>query len=225
MGKLAPADPRTYLPSRAHPQHRSARKELERRQPGFDWTPPLVLGLIGVGLAWDIEKQVRRAEERHAREEEQERERERERDGGGRNNSRRRRRRHSTSAGRQQQQQQQRREGAASLSALRAAEEGSADPAAESAPWRRRSRRRHASAAGDRGDGCACDAARRCPRHAGASPHASGADGRGREYGGSGRGEGWEYGGSGHGEGWEYGGPGHGEGRARSRGRERRGSP
>ncbi|KAI0890442.1 uncharacterized protein GGS22DRAFT_13639 [Annulohypoxylon maeteangense] len=67
MGKLSTANPRAYLPSRAHPEHRSARKELEKEHP-FDWTGPLVLGMIGIGLAWDIEKQVKKREERKERE-------------------------------------------------------------------------------------------------------------------------------------------------------------
>ncbi|KAI1394109.1 uncharacterized protein F4822DRAFT_37019 [Hypoxylon trugodes] len=62
-----PADPRTYLPSRAHPEHRSHRKQLEKEHP-FSWTEPLVLGMLGVGLAWNIEKQVRKHEERKERE-------------------------------------------------------------------------------------------------------------------------------------------------------------
>ncbi|KAI1107486.1 hypothetical protein F4804DRAFT_329218 [Jackrogersella minutella] len=68
MGKLTPANPRNYMPSRAHPEHRSARKALEKEHP-FDWTAPVVLGMLGIGLAWDIEKQVRKREERKDREE------------------------------------------------------------------------------------------------------------------------------------------------------------
>ncbi|KAI1461958.1 hypothetical protein F4805DRAFT_189315 [Annulohypoxylon moriforme] len=75
MGKLATANPRNYMPSRAHPEHRSARKELEKEHP-FDWTGPLVLGMLGIGLAWDIEKQVKKREERKDREEQENKERE-----------------------------------------------------------------------------------------------------------------------------------------------------
>ncbi|KAI1446819.1 hypothetical protein F5Y02DRAFT_381586 [Annulohypoxylon stygium] len=75
MGKLAAANPRNYAPSRAHPEQRAARKELEKEHP-FDWTGPLVLGMLGIGLAWDIEKQVKKREERKDREEQEARERE-----------------------------------------------------------------------------------------------------------------------------------------------------
>ncbi|XDG06831.1 hypothetical protein ABKA04_006446 [Annulohypoxylon sp. FPYF3050] len=74
MGKLAAANPRNYMPSRAHPEHRSMRKELEKEHP-FDWTGPLVLGMLGIGLAWDIEKQVKKREERKDKEEQDARER------------------------------------------------------------------------------------------------------------------------------------------------------
>ncbi|KAI1409085.1 hypothetical protein F5Y13DRAFT_170638 [Hypoxylon sp. FL1857] len=75
MGKLSPVDPRGYLPSRAHPEHRSRRKELEKEHP-FGWKEPLVLGLLGIGLAWNIEKQVQKHEERKEREEHEGKERE-----------------------------------------------------------------------------------------------------------------------------------------------------
>ncbi|KAI1478407.1 hypothetical protein F4774DRAFT_166442 [Daldinia eschscholtzii] len=67
MGKLAPVNPRNYMPSRAHPEHRSHRKQLEKEHP-FTWKEPLVLGLIGIGLAWNIEKQVQKREERKEQE-------------------------------------------------------------------------------------------------------------------------------------------------------------
>ncbi|KAI8965778.1 hypothetical protein F5Y11DRAFT_311402 [Daldinia sp. FL1419] len=82
MGKLAPVNPRNYMPSRAHPEHRTRRKELEKEHP-FTWKEPLVLGMIGIGLAWNIENQVRKHEERKERGEPQGRD----------NNDRRRRRR------------------------------------------------------------------------------------------------------------------------------------
>ncbi|KAI2465502.1 hypothetical protein F4781DRAFT_23855 [Annulohypoxylon bovei var. microspora] len=80
MGKLAPANPRNYMPSRAHPEHRSARKELEKEHP-FDWTGPIVLGMLGIGLAWDIEKQVKKREERKDKEEQEREDRRRRRKG------------------------------------------------------------------------------------------------------------------------------------------------
>ncbi|KAI0175912.1 hypothetical protein GGR52DRAFT_570891 [Hypoxylon sp. FL1284] len=76
MGKPQhPLNPRGYLPSNAHPEHRSHRKELEKQHP-FGWTEPLVLGMLGIGLAWNIEKQVQKHEERKDREEQEQRERE-----------------------------------------------------------------------------------------------------------------------------------------------------
>lgn len=75
MGKLSPPNPRNYLPSRAHPEHRSRRKELEKEHP-FGWTEPLVLGMLGIGLAWNIEKQVQKHEERKDREEQEAKEKE-----------------------------------------------------------------------------------------------------------------------------------------------------
>ncbi|KAI0852706.1 hypothetical protein F5Y00DRAFT_178566 [Daldinia vernicosa] len=85
MVKLAPVNPRNYMPSRADPEHRSRRKELEKEHP-FTWKEPLVLGMIGIGLAWNIEKQVQKREERKEREEQQQQ-------GRDSNNDRRRRRR------------------------------------------------------------------------------------------------------------------------------------
>ncbi|KAI0843159.1 hypothetical protein F5Y06DRAFT_82063 [Hypoxylon sp. FL0890] len=75
MGKLSPVDPREYLPSRAHPEHRSRRKEIEKEHP-FGWKEPLVLGLLGIGLAWNIEKQVQKHEERKDKEEQEGKDRE-----------------------------------------------------------------------------------------------------------------------------------------------------
>lgn len=63
------------MPSKAHPEHRSYRKELEKQHP-FGWTEPLVLGMLGIGLAWNIEKQVHKHEERKDKEEQEQKERE-----------------------------------------------------------------------------------------------------------------------------------------------------
>ncbi|CAJ2501964.1 Uu.00g048170.m01.CDS01 [Anthostomella pinea] len=87
---LSPPDPRKYLPSRAHPDHRSQRKELEKKHP-FGYTEPILLGLLGLGLAWNIEHQVKHHEERKDKEEEERlkredrerRRREKQRGGGG----------------------------------------------------------------------------------------------------------------------------------------------
>ncbi|KAK8059770.1 hypothetical protein PG996_009700 [Apiospora saccharicola] len=83
MPKL-PVDPRDLLPSRADPEHRSHRKELEK-QHGYGYTEPLILAAIGIGLVWNIDNQVRKHEERkdeaeRAAEERRERRRKRERE-------------------------------------------------------------------------------------------------------------------------------------------------
>ncbi|TGJ82544.1 hypothetical protein E0Z10_g6225 [Xylaria hypoxylon] len=69
------ADPRGLLPSRAHPEHRKTRKDLEKEhQIGFAEVG--VLSLIGLTLAWNIENQVRKCEERKDKEEEGQKKRE-----------------------------------------------------------------------------------------------------------------------------------------------------
>ncbi|KAH8681482.1 hypothetical protein BX600DRAFT_446666 [Xylariales sp. PMI_506] len=67
MVKILPPDPRKMLPSRADPEHRGRRKELEKKH-GYGYVEPLVLGMIGITLAWNIENQVRKAEERKEKE-------------------------------------------------------------------------------------------------------------------------------------------------------------
>jgi hypothetical protein len=74
MPRFIPPDPRTVLPSRANPEHRSLRKELEKKH-GYGYTEPLVLTMLGIGLMWNIEHQVRKHEERKDEEEERERDR------------------------------------------------------------------------------------------------------------------------------------------------------
>lgn len=68
MPRLNPRfpDPR---PSRANPEHRKARKELESSH-GYGWVPPVLLGLLGLSLAFDVTKDIEKHEERHRREEE-----------------------------------------------------------------------------------------------------------------------------------------------------------
>ena len=58
---LLPPDPR---PSRAHPEQRAHRKKLEKEH-GYGWVPPVLLGLLGLTLAYDVTKDVEKAEERH----------------------------------------------------------------------------------------------------------------------------------------------------------------
>ncbi|KAI1144928.1 hypothetical protein F4825DRAFT_286136 [Nemania diffusa] len=69
------SDPRKYLPSRAHPEHRQARKELEKEH-SVGLKEVALLGLLGVKLAWNIEKEVQKHEEKREKEEAEQRRRE-----------------------------------------------------------------------------------------------------------------------------------------------------
>ncbi|KAH6659779.1 hypothetical protein BKA67DRAFT_652995 [Truncatella angustata] len=71
----APPDPRKLLPRNADPEHRGMRKELEKKH-GYGYTEPLILGLLGIGLVWNIENQVAKHEERKDEAERKEKERE-----------------------------------------------------------------------------------------------------------------------------------------------------
>ncbi|KAI0512489.1 hypothetical protein F5B22DRAFT_304853 [Xylaria bambusicola] len=62
-----PPDPRNLLPSRAHPEQRKHRKQLEKQHP-FGFTEIATLGLIGLTLAWDIDKQVQKCAEKKGKE-------------------------------------------------------------------------------------------------------------------------------------------------------------
>ncbi|KAI6351379.1 hypothetical protein MCOR25_009967 [Pyricularia grisea] len=64
MGRLLPLDPR---PSRADPEARSARKEIEKSSTGFSWTTAAILGVLGVTMLINVEKGVERCEKRHQR--------------------------------------------------------------------------------------------------------------------------------------------------------------
>ena len=55
---LLPPDPR---PSRAHPEERARRKQLEKEH-GYEWVPPVVLGLLGLTLAYDVTRDVEKYE-------------------------------------------------------------------------------------------------------------------------------------------------------------------
>lgn len=57
---LLPPDPR---PSKAHPEERAKRKALEKEH-GYGWVPPVVLGLIGLTLAYDVTRDVEKCEKR-----------------------------------------------------------------------------------------------------------------------------------------------------------------
>ncbi|KAH8159738.1 hypothetical protein CIB48_g8507 [Xylaria polymorpha] len=64
----SPVDPRRLFPSRADPEHRQRRKELEKEH-SVGLKEVAVLGLIGLTLVWDIDKQVRKKEEQKEKEE------------------------------------------------------------------------------------------------------------------------------------------------------------
>lgn len=55
---LLPPDPR---PSKAHPEERARRKQLEKEH-GYGWVPPVVLGLLGLTLAYDVTQDVQKYE-------------------------------------------------------------------------------------------------------------------------------------------------------------------
>lgn len=69
MPKLSvprPPDPR---PSKAHPEHRKRRKELEEKHGGYEWVPYLGLALTGLVLAFNVEKDVAKCEKRKEKQE------------------------------------------------------------------------------------------------------------------------------------------------------------
>ncbi|OIW32186.1 hypothetical protein CONLIGDRAFT_259749 [Coniochaeta ligniaria NRRL 30616] len=71
MAKLnipKPPDPR---PSKAHPEHRAKRKELEKKHGGYEWVPYLGLALTGLVLAFDVEKDVEKREKRKDRQDQE----------------------------------------------------------------------------------------------------------------------------------------------------------
>jgi len=72
MPKVLPVDPR---PSKAHPEHREHRKKLEKEHPAFGWKQGLILGLMGVTIFMNIEKEVEKREQRNKEKEEKEKKR------------------------------------------------------------------------------------------------------------------------------------------------------
>jgi hypothetical protein len=69
MPKFSPPNPLKLIPdprpSKANPQQRSQRKAWEKQHSdAFEWMPWVALALTGVAVAIDIEKDVRRCEER-----------------------------------------------------------------------------------------------------------------------------------------------------------------
>ncbi|KAK3943804.1 hypothetical protein QBC46DRAFT_351094 [Diplogelasinospora grovesii] len=60
--KLKPADLPDPRPSKAHPEHRSHRKELEKNHPAYGWVPVAALAMTGLLLAFNVEKDVERCE-------------------------------------------------------------------------------------------------------------------------------------------------------------------
>lgn len=85
MGRK-PLLPTNLRPSRADPEARRVRKELEK-QHNYEWVPPILLGLLGITLAFDVAKDVEKHEERHKKREEEGEQRRKRRDGSGRNGS------------------------------------------------------------------------------------------------------------------------------------------
>ncbi|TLD31322.1 hypothetical protein PspLS_02759 [Pyricularia sp. CBS 133598] len=64
MARLLPLDPR---PSRADPEARTTRKEIEKTSTGFGWTTAAILGVIGVTMLINVENGVEKCEQRHQR--------------------------------------------------------------------------------------------------------------------------------------------------------------
>ncbi|KAK2067729.1 hypothetical protein P8C59_001442 [Phyllachora maydis] len=54
-------------PSKAHPEHRQQRKQIEKANLGFGWGPVLALSLVGTIMALDVEQGVRKYEARKDR--------------------------------------------------------------------------------------------------------------------------------------------------------------
>ncbi|KAI1168683.1 hypothetical protein F5B18DRAFT_190954 [Nemania serpens] len=69
---LSRVDPRKHLPSRAEPEQRQRRKELEKEH-SVSLSEVVKLGLIGLTLAWNIEKQVEKHEKNKEKEEAEQR--------------------------------------------------------------------------------------------------------------------------------------------------------
>jgi hypothetical protein len=67
--KILPVDPR---PSKAHPEHRHERKQLEKGHPAYTWMPGVILALTGLVVAFNVERDVKKCEERREREEKDE---------------------------------------------------------------------------------------------------------------------------------------------------------
>ncbi len=70
-----PVDPR---PSKAHPEHRATRKKIEKAESAFGWMPVFMLGLMGITIFMNLEKDVQKHEKKHEEEEAREEERQRE---------------------------------------------------------------------------------------------------------------------------------------------------
>lgn len=81
--RYAPPDPR---PWKADEHHRALRKETERKNPGFSWQQAVLLGLVGVGMLFSVERNLEKHEKRSQESEERRRresERGKDRDGHG----------------------------------------------------------------------------------------------------------------------------------------------
>lgn len=58
LGFLERVLPREFRPSHADPEARLHRLQKEKDSPGFDWTPGVVLGLIGATMLFNHEKSL-----------------------------------------------------------------------------------------------------------------------------------------------------------------------
>ncbi|KAL6902798.1 hypothetical protein GGI43DRAFT_353070 [Trichoderma evansii] len=64
LGFLERVLPREYRPSHADPEARLHRLQKEKENPGFDWTPGLVLGLIGAAALFNHERSLIRRQKK-----------------------------------------------------------------------------------------------------------------------------------------------------------------
>ncbi|KAL7924135.1 hypothetical protein ACQKWADRAFT_20844 [Trichoderma austrokoningii] len=64
LGFLERVLPREFRPSHADPEARLLRLQKEKDNPGFDWTPGLVLGLIGAAALFNHERSLIRRQKK-----------------------------------------------------------------------------------------------------------------------------------------------------------------
>lgn len=69
MRRYAPPDPR---PGKADAQAREARQSIEKDIGGFDWTPVVILGVMGATTLFSFDRAIQKHEKRHEEREEDE---------------------------------------------------------------------------------------------------------------------------------------------------------